>query len=149
LAIHFIEVQRPARRIEVRHQLVTEEIEVDPLGGAATFRTTEQAPVKGARGAQIVDGNREMKRGGHALSCQIFTARNARGLSMKRAFPKIRTLLASALLVGGSAWGATAEQRTLEQKFDAQLQATDLQAWMKQMSSKPTHVGAPHDKANA
>src|SRR6186713_1107393 len=69
--------------------------------------------------------------------------------SMKRAFPKIRTLLASALLVASASWGATAEQRTLEQKFDAQLQASDLQAWMKQMSSKPTHVGAPHNKANA
>ena len=63
---------------------------------------------------------------------------------MKRAFPKIRTLLASALLVASASWGATAEQRTLEQKFDAQLQASDLQAWMKQMSAKPTHVGAPH-----
>ena len=68
---------------------------------------------------------------------------------MNRAFPKIRTLVASALVVGSAAWGATAEQRTLEQKFDAQLQASDLQAWMKQMSAKPTHVGAPHDKANA
>ena len=68
---------------------------------------------------------------------------------MKRAFPQIRTLLVSAVLVNSAAWSATAEQRTLEQKFDAQLQASDLQAWMKQMSAKPTHVGAPHDKANA
>ena len=68
---------------------------------------------------------------------------------MKRALSKIGTLLVSAVLINGAAWGATAEQRTLEQKFDAQLQAADLQAWMKQMSAKPTHVGAPHDKANA
>lgn len=61
------------------------------------------------------------------------------------------TLLASALLVAGAASGATdpAAQRALEQKFDAQLQASDLQAWMKQMSAEPNHVGAPHDKANA
>ena len=53
-------------------------------------------------------------------------------------------------MLGSAAWGATADtQRALEQKFDAQLQASDLQAWMKQMSAKPTHVGAPHDKANA
>src|SRR4029434_10523833 len=83
------------------------------------------------------------------LSCQIFTVRKCRGLSMKRALSKIRTLLVSAVLINGAAWGRTAEKRTLEEKFDAQLQAADLQAWMKQMSAKPTHVGAPHDKANA
>ncbi len=68
---------------------------------------------------------------------------------MNRAFLKIRTLVASALLIGSAAWGATAEQRALEQKFDAQLQAADQEAWMKQMAAKPTHVGAPHNKANA
>jgi N-acetylated-alpha-linked acidic dipeptidase len=52
-------------------------------------------------------------------------------------------------LIAGAAWGATPEQRALEQKFDAQLQAADLEAWMKQMVAKPTHVGAPHNKANA
>lgn len=61
------------------------------------------------------------------------------------------TLLAAALLAAGAASGATdpATQRALEQKFDAQLQASDLQAWMKQMAAQPNHVGAPHDKANA
>ena len=61
------------------------------------------------------------------------------------------TLLAAALLAAGAASGATdpAAQRALEQKFDAQLQASDLQAWMKQMAAEPNHVGAPHDKANA
>jgi N-acetylated-alpha-linked acidic dipeptidase len=68
---------------------------------------------------------------------------------MYRAFPKLPTLVASALLVGSAAWSAAPEQRALEQKFDAQLQAADQEAWMKQMSAKPTHVGAPHDKANA
>lgn len=64
---------------------------------------------------------------------------------------KSRTLLAAALLAAGAASGATdpAAQRALEQKFDAQLQASDLQAWMKQMAAQPNHVGAPHDKANA
>jgi N-acetylated-alpha-linked acidic dipeptidase len=69
---------------------------------------------------------------------------------MHQAASKICTLLASALLACGPAMGADAgAQRALEQKFDAQLQASDLQAWMKQMSARPTHVGAPHDKANA
>jgi N-acetylated-alpha-linked acidic dipeptidase len=70
---------------------------------------------------------------------------------MHQAFWKSCTLLASALLAAGSSWGATADtaERSLEQKFDAQLQASDLEAWMKQMSARPTHVGAPHDKENA
>lgn len=40
-------------------------------------------------------------------------------------------------------------QRALEAKFDAQLNANDLRAWMERMSSAPNHVGSPHDKANA
>jgi N-acetylated-alpha-linked acidic dipeptidase len=44
---------------------------------------------------------------------------------------------------------AAAAQRALEQKFDAELRPADLEAWMKRMSAAPTHVGAPHDKANA
>ena len=69
---------------------------------------------------------------------------------MRRPFSRFASLLVSALLVCGSAMGATTDaQRALEQKFDSQMQASDQQAWMKQMSAKPTHVGAPHDKANA
>lgn len=61
------------------------------------------------------------------------------------------TLLAAALLAAGAASGATdpAAQRALEQKFDAQLQASDLQAWMKQMAAQPNHVGAPHEIGRA
>ena len=70
---------------------------------------------------------------------------------MHRAFWKSCTLVASALLAAGSAWGATADtaEHALEQKFDAQLRASDLEAWMQQMSARPTHVGATHDKENA
>ncbi|HJY37789.1 MAG TPA: hypothetical protein VJ299_10000, partial [Steroidobacteraceae bacterium] len=70
---------------------------------------------------------------------------------MHQAFWKSCTLLASALLAAGGAWAATTDtaERSLEQKFDAQLQPSDLEAWMKQMSAKPNHVGAPHDKENA
>ena len=69
---------------------------------------------------------------------------------MRRPFSRFASLPVSALLVCGSAMGATTDaQRALEQKFDSQMQASDQQAWMKQMSAKPTHVGAPHDKANA
>ncbi len=69
---------------------------------------------------------------------------------MRRPFSRFASLLVSALLAYGSAIGATTDaQRALERKFDSQVQASDLQAWMKQMSAKPTHVGALHDKANA
>jgi N-acetylated-alpha-linked acidic dipeptidase len=43
----------------------------------------------------------------------------------------------------------TAAEIQLEQRFDAELSAEDLRAWMQQMSSAPNHVGSAHDKANA
>ena len=44
---------------------------------------------------------------------------------------------------------AAAREQSLEQRFDAQLNAAELRDWLKQMSSEPNQVGAPHDKANA
>ncbi len=54
----------------------------------------------------------------------------------------------AAEMLGFSAAGASAETQ-LEQRFDANLSAADLRAWMQQMSSEPNHVGSAHDKANA
>src|SRR6202166_4134980 len=54
----------------------------------------------------------------------------------------------AAEMQGFSAAGAAAETQ-LEQRFDADLSAADLRAWMKKMSSEPNHVGSAHDKANA
>ena len=54
----------------------------------------------------------------------------------------------AAEMQGFSAAGAAAEAQ-LEQRFDADLSAADLRAWMQQMSSEPNHVGSAHDKANA
>jgi N-acetylated-alpha-linked acidic dipeptidase len=51
-------------------------------------------------------------------------------------------------LEGFSGSSAAAEMQ-LEQRFDADLSAADLRAWMQQMSSAPNHVGSPHNKANA
>lgn len=42
-----------------------------------------------------------------------------------------------------------AQQRTLEQRFDALLDPADQREWLRQMASEPNHVGSPHDKANA
>jgi N-acetylated-alpha-linked acidic dipeptidase len=42
-----------------------------------------------------------------------------------------------------------AQQRDLEARFDAQLSADNLRAWMQQLAARPHHVGSPHGKANA
>ena len=53
LPIHFVVMHvRLAARIEMRHQLVAEEIEVDPLFAAAALGAAEQAAIEVARGAQ-------------------------------------------------------------------------------------------------
>lgn len=51
-------------------------------------------------------------------------------------------------MLGFSAANAT-NQQSLEQRFDALLDPADQRDWLKQMSSGPNQVGAPHDKANA
>jgi N-acetylated-alpha-linked acidic dipeptidase len=51
-------------------------------------------------------------------------------------------------MLGFSADGATAQQ-SLEQRFDALLDPADQREWLKQLSSGPNQVGAPHNKANA
>jgi N-acetylated-alpha-linked acidic dipeptidase len=51
-------------------------------------------------------------------------------------------------LEGFSPSGSAVEER-LEQRFDADLSAADLRAWMERLSSAPNHVGSPHDEANA
>jgi N-acetylated-alpha-linked acidic dipeptidase len=42
-----------------------------------------------------------------------------------------------------------AEERGLEQRFGANLQASDLRDWMKRLSAEPNQVGSPHDAENA
>lgn len=47
---------RASARFVVRNDLVTEEVKVDPLRGAATFRAAKGGAVKMARSDEIVDG---------------------------------------------------------------------------------------------
>src|SRR6476620_3087925 len=42
-----------------------------------------------------------------------------------------------------------AKQVSWEKQFDAQMNAQNLDTWMKFLSSHPHHVGSPQDKANA
>ena len=53
--------KRLGRRIEMRDDLVAEQVEIDPVIGAAPLRATEHATVKGARGGEIVDREGEME----------------------------------------------------------------------------------------
>jgi N-acetylated-alpha-linked acidic dipeptidase len=49
---------------------------------------------------------------------------------------------------GFSPRNAALEKR-LEQRFDSNLSAADMRAWMERLTSAPNHVGSAHDKANA
>jgi len=51
-------------------------------------------------------------------------------------------------LLGFSAARA-AEQRALEQRFDASLDPSELKEWMRRLSARPHHIGSPYGKDNA
>ena len=77
-----------------------------------------------------------------ALGCGLAT------LAASAATPASDSGENNASMLGFTSQGAAQEQ-SLEQRFDAQLNAADLRDWLQQMSSGPNQVGAPHDKANA
>ncbi len=43
---------------------------------------------------------------------------------------------------------ARADEAALNARFDADIHAWDLSAWMQRMASEPNQVGGPHDKDN-
>ena len=51
-------------------------------------------------------------------------------------------------IFGFSASGS-AQQRTLEAKFDSFLKAENLRTWMKRLSARPHHLGSAYGKQNA
>jgi N-acetylated-alpha-linked acidic dipeptidase len=51
-------------------------------------------------------------------------------------------------ITGFTADGSTAQQ-SLEQRFDSQINPSDLRNWLKRLSSAANQVGAPHNKENA
>lgn len=58
--------------------------------------------------------------------------------------------MAGSLALATATFAATpAAQAAAEKTFDSHISAADQMAWLKQMTSAPNHVGAPHDKANA
>jgi polyisoprenoid-binding protein YceI len=60
--VHRIEVRRGAMPgIEVRHELMPEEVEIHPVIRAAALRTTEEFSIETARGREVVNRDREVK----------------------------------------------------------------------------------------
>ena len=51
-------------------------------------------------------------------------------------------------LMGFSVAGSE-QQRAVESRFDAALNAENLRTWLKRLSARPHHVGSPYDKDNA
>jgi N-acetylated-alpha-linked acidic dipeptidase len=49
----------------------------------------------------------------------------------------------------GFAADEAATEQALEQRFDVDINASELRGWLKTLSSEPNNVGSPHDKANA
>ena len=60
-SIDLVEVQRLSARIKMRDELMPEEIEVDPFLRATPFGTCEAPSIEAPRGAQVVNGYRQMK----------------------------------------------------------------------------------------
>jgi N-acetylated-alpha-linked acidic dipeptidase len=83
-----------------------------------------------------------------AVPRRLCGALTACALSTATLFTAAAPAADSASMEGFSAADAAAEAQ-LEQRFDSDLSAANLRAWMEQMSSEPNHVGSAHDKANA
>lgn len=80
---------------------------------------------------------------GVALSCLSLTC-----LAAAAAMPDSTMAPPGSDMLGFTSRGA-AQERDLEQRFDAQLSASEMREWLRQLSSEPNQVGSPHDKANA
>lgn len=78
-----------------------------------------------------------------ALSCFSLTC-----LAAGAAVPQSATTPTGSDMLGFTSRGA-AREHDLEQRFDAQLSASEMREWLKRLSSEPNQVGSPHDKANA
>ncbi len=71
-----------------------------------------------------------------------------RFLSVLFIFSTVFSQSTSTAMLGFSTETAHA-QSALESRFDAALNADNLREWMKRISSRPHHIGSPHNKENA
>ena len=61
----------------------------------------------------------------------------------------LKTFAVAALLGTSAMAQISPQQAAREKQLDASVSAAEQQAWLKEMSSAPNHVGSAHDKANA
>jgi N-acetylated-alpha-linked acidic dipeptidase len=85
---------------------------------------------------------RVMRKFGVGLTCLSLTCLAGAALPQSAAAP------AGTNMLGFTAGGA-AQERDLEQRFDAQLSTPEMRDWLQRLSAGPNQVGSPHDKANA
>lgn len=80
----------------------------------------------------------------------MISRRHVRGVSIAISLAScMPVLVLAAQPVPGYDAAASQAQRALERDFDAGLKDADFRGWLKQWSSAPNQVGAPHNKANA
>ena len=65
LSVDLVDVQRLSARIEMRDDLMPEEIEVNPFVRATPFGACEAPAIEIPRGAEVVNGYRQVKGGRH------------------------------------------------------------------------------------
>ena len=72
----------------------------------------------------------------------------ALSISLISGLASTQSLLAAETLLGFDAAGSAA-QRALEADFDSRIDAREMEAWLRDLSFEPDHVGSPKGYANA
>ncbi len=93
--------------IKMRHNLVSEQVEIDPFRTAAPFRTPKHATVKAARGAKIMNRKGKVEGANHGvslMSCRMML-RPGRFRAIATRMTGRRPALLSLLLGAGAALG--------------------------------------------
>ena len=72
----------------------------------------------------------------------------ALSISLISGLASTQSLLAAETLLGFDAAGSAA-QRALEADFDSRIDAREMEAWLRDLSFEPHHVGSPKGYANA
>lgn len=92
---------RLCRGIEMRDDLVPEQVEVDPLSGASPFGTAQYTAIKGARRRQIVNGKGQVKGSDHRNTLANLAVPRDSALVNKH--PALLSLFAGAVAATGFA----------------------------------------------
>jgi hypothetical protein len=84
-------------RLQMRDDLVTEEVEVDPLSRTTALATTQRCAVEAASGVKIIDGEGDMKRSeGHVVLLALILRCGARSVDDANRLAAIEALVVAA-----------------------------------------------------